>query len=83
MLIRARPISEPFSRFIEQARRIMGFWARFVATVAVISLVFGPFAPFVVVAILFTLGLPILLLALWGRALDAELGWTETDEGPW
>ena len=34
-------------------------------------------------ALLLTLGLPILLLILWGRSLDAELGWTELDEGPW
>lgn len=83
MTIRLRPISEPFAAFLAKARQLLGFWGRFVAAVLVISLILGPFAPLVVVAILFTVGLPILLLILWGRALDAELGWTETDEGPW
>lgn len=78
-----RPISEPFARFLAQARRIIGFWWRFLAVVAVLGLVLGPFAPLVLVAILFTVGLPVLLLVLWGRSLDAELGWTDLDEGPW
>lgn len=83
MTIRLRPISEPFAGFLEQARRVLGFWGKFVAGVVLVSLLFGPFAPLVLVAILFTVGLPVLLLVLWGRALDAELGWTELDEGPW
>ncbi len=83
MAIRLRPISEPFARFLVQARRVLGFWLRFVCGVALFCLIFGPFAPLVLVAILLTCGLPILLLILWGTALDAELGWTEVDEGPW
>ena len=83
MMIKLRPISEPFAGFLAQARRIVGFWWKFVAGVVAVSLILGPFAPLVMVAILLTVGLPILLLVLWGKALDAELGWTEVDEGPW
>ena len=83
MMIRLRPITEPFAGFLGTARRLLGFWARFIAGVAAFSLVFGPFAPLGFVAILLTVGLPILLLVLWGRSLDAELGWTEIEEGPW
>lgn len=83
MMIRLRPISEPFAGFLGQARRVLGFWGRFIGGVALFSLLFGPFAPLVLVAILFTVGLPVLLLVLWGRSLDAELGWSEMNEGPW
>lgn len=83
MSMRLRPITEPFAGFLAQARRIVGFWGRFVIGVVLFSLLFGPFAPLVMVAILFTVGLPVLLLVLWGRALDAELGWSEIDDGPW
>jgi hypothetical protein len=83
MTIRFRPITEPFAVFLTQARQLLGFWGRFVAATLVISLILGPFAPLVLVAILFTVGLPILLLILWGKSLDQELGWTEIDEGPW
>ena len=82
-MIRLRPKTEPFKRFLMQARGLTGFWAKFVGGVAAFSLVFGPFAPLGFVAILLTVGLPILLLVLWGRSLDAELGWTEIEEGPW
>ena len=82
-MLRLRPITEPFQSFLGQARRAIVFWAKFVGAVVVLSLVFGPFAPLALVALLLTLGLPILLLILWGRSLDAELGWTELDEGPW
>ena len=82
-MIRLRPITEPFQGFLGQARRAVGFWAKFTGAVVVLSLIFGPFAPLAVVAFLLTLCLPILLLVLWGRSLDAELGWTELDEGPW
>ena len=49
----------------------------------IVSLLFGAFAPLAVAAFLLTIGLPILMLVLWGKALDQELGWTELDEGPW
>ena len=83
MKIRLRPISGPFAEFLGQARRVLGFWGRFMAGVIVISLVFGPFAPLVTAAVMFTVGVPILLLVLWGQSLDVELGWGEIDEGPW
>ncbi|MFK7941379.1 MAG: hypothetical protein AB8B85_00440 [Paracoccaceae bacterium] len=83
MKIKLRPISEPFAGFLAQARRVLGFWGRFMLGVVAISLILGPFAPLVLVAIVLTFGLPILLLMLWGRSLDAELGWTEMDDGPW
>ena len=83
MMIRLRPKTEPFERFLGQARRLTGFWARFIGGVTAFSLIFGPFAPLGFVAFLLTLGMPILLLVLWGRSLDAELGWTEIEEGPW
>ena len=83
MMIRLRPKTEPFEHFLGQARRVVGFWARFTGAVLLFSLIFGPVGPLVVTAFLFTLGLPILLLVLWGRSLDQELGWTELDEGPW
>lgn len=83
MKIEARPITEPFHRFLGQARGVFGLWAKFVGGTLAFSLVFGPFAPLGFMAVLVTVGLPILLLTLWGRSLDSELGWTEIDEGPW
>ncbi|MEM9059874.1 MAG: hypothetical protein AAGD13_05380 [Pseudomonadota bacterium] len=83
MTIRLRPPSEPFEGFLKQARALIGFWAKFVGGTVLVSLVLGVFAPLAIVAFLLTLGLPILMLVLWGRALDQELGWTELDEGPW
>lgn len=83
MRISLRPTTEPFERFKGQARRLLGFWARFTGGVVALSLVVGPVAPLAVAAFLLTLGLPILMLVLWGRSLDAELGWTEIEEGPW
>jgi len=82
-MIRLRPITQPFQDFLGQARRVLGFWAKFTGGVVVLSFIFGPFTPLAVVAFLLTLGLPILLLVLWGRSLDSELGWTELDDGPW
>ena len=64
MSIKLRPITEPFVGFLAQARRLLGFWVRFVGSVVVLSLVLGPFAPIAMVAFLLTLGLPILLLVL-------------------
>ena len=83
MKIKLRPISEPFAGFLAQAQRVLGFWGRFVLGVTAVSVIIGPIAPLVLVAILFTFGLPILLLMLWGRSLDQELGWGDMDDGPW
>ena len=83
MTIRYRPPSEPFQGFVRQARAIVGFWAKFTGGTIAVTLLFGAFLPLAVVAFLFTLSLPVLMLVLWGRALDQELGWTELDKGPW
>ena len=82
-MMKLRPKTEPFEHFLSQARELGRFWAKFAGATVAFSLVFGPFAPLGIVAALLTLGLPILLLVLWGRSLDAELGWTEIEEGPW
>ncbi|MEO0360936.1 MAG: hypothetical protein AAF322_07500 [Pseudomonadota bacterium] len=82
MKIELRPITEPFQRFMSQTRIIFGVWARFVGGVLLVSLIFGPYAPLAAAAFLLTLFLPVLLLTLWGRSLDAELRWSETEEGP-
>ena len=82
-MFRLRPTTEPFEQFLRKARELGRVWVKFIGAVAVFSLVFGPFAPLGFVAILLTVGMPILLLVLWGRSLDAELGWTEIEEGPW
>ena len=83
MTIKLRPPSEPFHGFLMQARALLAFWAKFMGGTIVATLLFGAFMPLAVVAFLLTLCLPILMLVLWGRALDQELGWTELDEGPW
>lgn len=83
MRIETRPATEPFRRFLGQARGVVTLWAKFVGGVLGYSLVFGPFAPLGFMAAIATIGLPILLLTLWGRSLDSELGWGEPDEGPW
>ena len=83
MTLRLRPPSAPFEAFLVQARALLGFWAKFTGGTVIVSLLFGAFAPLAVAAFLLTIGLPILMLVLWGKALDQELGWTELDEGPW
>lgn len=83
MTIRLRPPSEPFHDFLKRARALLAFWAKFTGGTVAVSLIFGAFMPLAVVAFLLTISLPILMLVLWGRALDQELGWTELDEGPW
>ena len=83
MTLRLRPPTEPFARFLEQARALITFWVKFAGGTVVVTVLFGAFAPLVAAALLLTLGLPILMLVLWGRALDQELRWTELDDGPW
>ena len=83
MKIERRPITEPFQDFLRQARGVIGIWAKYIGFVALFSLIFGPFAPLGFIAVIVTVGLPILLLTMWGRSLDSELQWGEMDEGPW
>ena len=83
MAISFRPPSAPFEAFLVQARALFGFWARFTGGTVLVTLLFGAFVPLAVTAFLLTIGLPILILVLWGKALDQELGWTELDDGPW
>ena len=83
MRIERRPATETFQNFLVQARGVIRLWAQYIAFFAAVSLVFGPFAPLGFVAVIATVGLPILLLTLWGRSLDSELQWGEMDEGPW
>jgi hypothetical protein len=64
-------------------KRLLRFWVQVVAVVLLVSLVFGPFAPLVVAAVLLTLYLPVLALTLWGRALDEQMGAGRRDDGPW
>ncbi|MEM7544232.1 MAG: hypothetical protein AAF367_01750 [Pseudomonadota bacterium] len=82
MKIELRPVTAPFQHFLAQARIILGLWLKFVASTVAVSALIGPFAPLILSAFLFTLGLPVLLLTLWGRSLDQELQWGEMDEGP-
>jgi hypothetical protein len=83
MKIKLRKASQPFQGFLGVARQLIGFWAKFTGTVVAAAVIFGPFAPLAGVAFLLTLGMPILLLVLWGQALEVELRWTERNEGPW
>ncbi len=82
MRINLRPITEPFHVFTLQARIILETWAKFIGGVFIISFLFGPVGPLVYASILFTLALPIVLLAMWGRSLDQEFRWDELEEGP-
>ena len=83
MNLHLRPRTAPFDTFLSQARALLGFWAKFTGGTVLVTLLFGAFVPLAVAAFLLTLGLPILILVLWGKALDQELGWTELDDGPW
>lgn len=65
-------------------RGICGVWARYTGGAVVFALIFGPWMPVMMIAFLLTLGLPILALYFWGRALDEQLGWLrQDDEAPW
>lgn len=70
-----------FLKVVTQIRGLARVWAEFVGAVVLISLFFGPIAILGFVATILTIALPIGALALWGAALDKELGWTERGEG--
>lgn len=83
MRIGLRRRTERFDAFLATARELIALWAKYVCFVVALSLVFGPIPQLAGFAFLLTLGLPILLLVLWGEVLDAELDWSDLDEGPW
>lgn len=65
-------------------RGIGGVWVRYTGGATALAVLFGPWMPVMTIAFLLTIGLPILALYLWGRALDEQLGWTRhEDDGPW
>ena len=71
-------------RLPRQLRGIGGLWGRYTAGATALAVLFGPWMPVMTIAVLLTLGLPILALYLWGRALDEQLGWVrDEDDGPW
>ena len=81
----------PHNRSMSRMERLPGvlwglgrLWAQVFGGAVAFALLFGPLMPLMVVAFLLTLGLPILILYLWGRALDEQLGWIrDEDEAPW
>lgn len=73
----------PFDRLKPVLRRLGVFWLRWIALTFGVTVLFGAFPPLGIIALLLTVGLPVLALVLWGRALDEELGWTDLDDGPW
>ena len=79
MKIRFRGPTVYFMRFVAQAKIILDTWAKFIVGAFLLSLLFSGILPLVAAAIIFTLFLPIILLVLWGQALEAELGWTDPD----
>ena len=66
-------------RFVAQAKIILDTWAKLVGVTVLVAVFIGVFVPLAVAAFIFTIFLPIILLVLWGRALEAELGWTDPD----
>ncbi|MEM6665315.1 MAG: hypothetical protein AAF638_02805 [Pseudomonadota bacterium] len=69
--------NHPFERFKFKMRGVLDFYIRFMVAVVAFSVVFGAWPPVTGVALLFTVLLPILLLVLFGDALDEELGWMD------
>ncbi|MEM6616093.1 MAG: hypothetical protein AAF619_06175 [Pseudomonadota bacterium] len=67
----------PFIEAKAKARAVIRVYLQYVGFVVLISLPFGPVAPLAGLALLMTFGLPILLLFLWGQALDQRLGWMD------
>ena len=80
--IQRRPVTDTFVHFLWQTKVILLVWAKFIAGVTAVTLIFGPIVSLVSAALLFTFALPIALLTLWGFSLDKELQWGEMDEGP-
>ena len=80
--IQRRPITDTFTHFLWQTKVILLVWAKFIAGVWAVTLIFGPIVALVSAALLFTFALPIAILTLWGFSLDKELQWGEMDEGP-
>ena len=79
MKIRLRGPNVYFMRFVAQAKIILDTWAKLVGVTVFVAVLIGVFVPLAVAAFIFTIFLPIILLVLWGRALEAELGWTDPD----
>ena len=73
----------PFERLKPKLRGLAGLYGRYMGVWIGVTVLFGAFWPLGVVALLLTIGLPVLALILWGRSLDEELGWTDHDDGPW
>ena len=82
MKIRFRGPTVYFMRFVAQAKIILDTWAKFIGGAFLLSLLFSGVLPLVAAAIIFTLFLPIILLVLWGQALEAELCLLYTSPSP-
>ncbi len=72
------------SRLPRRLRGLAGLWLQVAGTAAAVSLLFGPYRPLMITAVLLTIGLPILALVLWGQALDEQMDNSRHhEEGPW
>lgn len=58
-------------------------WAQYMAFAVGSAMLFGMYPPVGAIALLLTIGLPILGIVLWGRSVDEQLGWGDREEGPW
>ena len=79
MKIKLRGPNIYFMNFLAHAKVIVDTWAKLVGLTVLVAVFVGIFVPLAVAAFIFTIFLPIILLILWGRALEAELGWTNPD----
>lgn len=73
----------PRERLVAVLSGLAGLWVRYMIFAAAAGLVIGAYPPIGMVALLLSLGLPILALALWGRSIDEDLGWGDREDGPW
>lgn len=73
----------PFERLKPVLRAIFGVWWRYMLFAVGTTILFGVWPPVAVVALMFTVLMPILMLVLWGRSLDEEMGWGAAEEHPW